>query len=52
MSNQKEFRDIMKLVFERKITPVIDKIFPLDEIRKAEAYLDEGKQFGKVLIEI
>jgi NADPH:quinone reductase-like Zn-dependent oxidoreductase len=52
MSNQKEFRDIMKLVFERKITPVIDRIFPLDEIRKAEVYLDEGKQFGKVLIEI
>jgi NADPH:quinone reductase-like Zn-dependent oxidoreductase len=52
MSNQKEFRDVMKLVFEGKINPVIDKTFVLEDIREAEKYLDKGKQFGKILIEI
>lgn len=52
MSNQKEFRDVMKLVFEGKITPVIDKIFPLEQVKEAEGYLNKGGQFGKVLLKI
>ncbi len=42
----------MKLVFEEKINPIIDKIFPLKEAKEAEKYLSKGKQFGKVLLEI
>ncbi|MFW9782956.1 MAG: zinc-binding dehydrogenase [Candidatus Heimdallarchaeota archaeon] len=52
MSNQAEFRDVMNLIFQNKLNPVVDKIFPLNEVRDAEAYLKEGKQFGKVLLEI
>ena len=52
MSNQQEFRDVMKLVFEQKLNPIVDKIFPLEEIIKAEHYLNQGNQFGKVLIKI
>jgi len=52
MSNQGEFRDVMKLVFEEKLKPVVDKIFQMEEIIEAETYLNEGKQFGKVLIQI
>lgn len=52
MSNQQEFRDVMKLVFEQKLNPIVDKIFPLEEIIKAERYLNQGNQFGKVLLKI
>ena len=42
----------MKLVVEKKLNPFIDKVFPLEEALEAEKYLNEGKQFGKVLLEI
>jgi NADPH:quinone reductase-like Zn-dependent oxidoreductase len=52
MSNQGEFREVMNLIFQKKLTPIIDKVFPLNEIRDAERYLREGNQFGKVLLKI
>ena len=52
MSNQGEFRAVMRLVFEGKLNPIIAKIFPFDKVKDAENYLSEGKQFGKVLLEI
>ena len=51
MANQGEFRDVMQLVFERKLNPIIDRIYPLEKVRDAEQYLSEGNQFGKVLID-
>lgn len=50
MSNQKEFRDVMRLVFSGKIDPAMDKVLPLDQARQAEEYLLHGGQFGKVLL--
>ena len=52
MSNQHEFRVVMNLIFKGKIMPVIDRTFPLDQIILAEKYINEGKQFGKVLLKI
>ena len=50
MANQSEFRDVMKLVFNGEISPIIDKIFPLEVIKDAMIYLEKGIQFGKVLL--
>jgi len=50
MSNQAEFRDVMKVVFDGKVSPIIDKIFNIDDILNAELYLTKAKQFGKVII--
>jgi NADPH2:quinone reductase len=50
MSNQQEFRDVMKLVFEGKLKTVIDKEFQLSEAQDAERYLDSGAQFGKIVL--
>ena len=36
----------------KQIRPVIDRVFPLAEIRDALLYLKAGKHFGKVCIEI
>lgn len=52
MGNQGEFRAVMDLVVEGKLNPLIDRIFPLDEVLNAELYLSRGKQFGKVLLEM
>ncbi|MFX1503185.1 MAG: zinc-binding dehydrogenase [Promethearchaeota archaeon] len=52
MSNQREFRAVMRLVFEGKVNPIVDRIFPFDKAKNAENYLREGKQFGKVLLEV
>jgi len=52
MSNQGEFREVMNLIFKNKLNPEIDKVFPLEKVVNAERYLSEGRQFGKVLIEI
>ena len=52
MSNQKEFQEVMNLIFLGKLKPIIDKIFPIENIREAEQYLNNHKQFGKVVLEI
>jgi len=52
MSNQKEFREVIKLVIGGKLKPIIDKVFTLDKAAEAEKYLQEGNQFGKVLLKI
>ncbi|UYP44043.1 Acryloyl-coenzyme A reductase [Candidatus Lokiarchaeum ossiferum] len=51
MSNHHEFSSVMKLVLNGTFTPIIDTIFPIDEIQAAEKYLSEGKHFGKVLVQ-
>lgn len=40
------------LVNARKVTPVIDRRYPLAEIREAISYLEEGHARGKVIITI
>ncbi len=52
MGNQSEFREVMKLVFKKKIHPIIDNKFQLENVVEAEKYLSQSKQFGKVLIRI
>ncbi|MEJ2294059.1 MAG: zinc-binding dehydrogenase [Candidatus Lokiarchaeota archaeon] len=52
MSNQKEFREVMDLIFLNKFRPVIDKIFPLEKITEAEQYLSKHQQFGKIVLRI
>jgi NADPH:quinone reductase-like Zn-dependent oxidoreductase len=52
MSNQLEFRSVMKLIFGGKLKPIIDKVFPFEKVMEAEKYLSEAKQFGKVLLKI
>jgi NADPH:quinone reductase-like Zn-dependent oxidoreductase len=52
MSTHHDFREVMRLVFEGKLKPVIDRTFALSEAREAQAYLESGKQFGKILLAI
>lgn len=50
MSSRKEFEDVMKLVFRRKLRPVVDRTYPLDQARDAQERLAKGEQFGKIVL--
>ncbi len=52
MSPQKDFREVMRLVFAGKLKPVLDKTFPLAEARAAQERLARGEQLGKITLEI
>jgi NADPH:quinone reductase-like Zn-dependent oxidoreductase len=52
MSNQREFREVMRLVFSGKLTPVIDTVMPLEQAQAAHARLEKGEQFGKIVLTI
>lgn len=52
MGNQKDFREVMELILKGKIKPVIDREFPLEQAREAEEYLEQGNQFGKVILNL
>jgi NADPH:quinone reductase-like Zn-dependent oxidoreductase len=40
-------------LFERGLLkPVVDKVFPLEEVQKAHEYLESGKHFGKVVLKV
>ncbi|WP_457559746.1 zinc-binding dehydrogenase [Candidatus Harpocratesius sp.] len=52
MSNHHEFLKVMQLIFERKLIPLIDSIYSLDNVKEAEHFLKIGNHFGKIVIEI
>src|SRR5919202_1519864 len=47
---RREFDDLIRLFKEGKLHAIIDRTFPLAETVEAQRYLEERKQFGKVLV--
>jgi len=52
MASQKEFEDVMKLVLRRKLTPVVDRTYPLEKARDAQQRLAKGEHFGKIVLTV
>ncbi|GAB4019394.1 zinc-binding dehydrogenase [Spirosoma koreense] len=52
MGTQQEFADMIAFVTTKRIVPVIDAVFPLAETQQAMDKLDDGKQFGKIVIDV
>jgi NADPH:quinone reductase-like Zn-dependent oxidoreductase len=52
IGNRDEFRALLHAVRHRQIRPVVDKMFPLDKGLQALAYLDSGRQTGKVVLRV
>lgn len=52
MGSRQELYAMLKLIENYGIHPVVDKTFALDEVQEAMDYLQEGKQFGKIAIQI
>ena len=47
-----QLREISRLVESGVIRPLVDKIFPLEQVRDALAYSESGRATGKVVIQV
>jgi NADPH:quinone reductase-like Zn-dependent oxidoreductase len=45
-----ELHQVLKFVFRKQLKPVIDRVYPLAEIRSAHERLENKEQFGKVIV--
>ncbi|WP_051793084.1 zinc-binding dehydrogenase [Amycolatopsis jejuensis] len=52
MGSAREFHQMVTLVTEHRIRPVVHRTFPLEQGPRALAELAEGDQFGKLVITI
>jgi NADPH:quinone reductase-like Zn-dependent oxidoreductase len=52
MSSRSEFEDVMDLVFKKKLAPVIDVVWPLDDAREGHRRLEAGQGFGKIVFTV
>jgi NADPH:quinone reductase-like Zn-dependent oxidoreductase len=50
MGSHQDFRDVMALVWEGKLKPVVDRVMALSEGKEAFAALERGEQFGKIVL--
>lgn len=51
MGNASEFEAVLKAI-DRGLRPVVDAVYPLDEVQAALSHLDSGEQFGKVVLSV
>ncbi len=52
MGSPKDFAEMLKFIDEKKVVPVIDKVFSLNNTCDAFRRMNESEQFGKIVIEI
>lgn len=50
MGTKSELATVLKLVAAGKLKPIVDRILPLANCSEAHGYLEQGKQFGKVVL--
>jgi NADPH:quinone reductase-like Zn-dependent oxidoreductase len=50
MGSHREFLDVMKCVFRGQLKPVIDRVLPLAEARKAHELIERRAVFGKIVL--
>lgn len=52
MGTHTDFREVMHLVFEGRLRPVIDRSYPLAQAAQAQQRLEAGEQMGKITLAI
>lgn len=52
MGSPADFEAMTRFVTTKGIHPVVSQVFPLDKVSDAFTYLEEGQQFGKVVVTI
>jgi NADPH:quinone reductase-like Zn-dependent oxidoreductase len=50
MGTMGELYAVLKHVFSGKVKPVVDRTFPLKEIRAAHEYMEKSQMFGKIVL--
>jgi len=52
VGSRQMLQDLNRLIDVVALRPVVDRVFPFEAAREAFAYLDAGKHFGKVVIQV
>jgi NADPH:quinone reductase-like Zn-dependent oxidoreductase len=52
LGSREEFRQLLSFVHVTELKPIIDRVFQLREAAAAHRYLEDRKQFGKVVLEM
>jgi NADPH:quinone reductase-like Zn-dependent oxidoreductase len=50
MGTMGELHEVLRHIFSGRLKPVVDRVFPLCEIRAAHGYLEKSQMFGKVIV--
>jgi NADPH:quinone reductase-like Zn-dependent oxidoreductase len=50
MGTMSELHEVLGHVFAGRLKPVVDRVFPLSEIRAAHEYLEKSQMFGKIVV--
>jgi NADPH:quinone reductase-like Zn-dependent oxidoreductase len=50
LGSRDEFCELISFINATQIKPIIDSVFPLKDAASAQRYVEEGKQFGKVVL--
>ena len=51
MGGHQDFHDINRLLWSGKLHPIIDRVMPLSDGKKAYEIMEKGEQFGKIVLE-
>lgn len=52
LGSREEFRQLLSFMTLSRIRPIIDSVFPLKEGAAAQRRMEEGKQFGKIVLQV
>jgi NADPH:quinone reductase-like Zn-dependent oxidoreductase len=52
MGTRDEFLSMLEFVEGHKLLPVIDKVFPLEQVKEAFEHMERANQFGKIVLQI
>jgi NADPH:quinone reductase-like Zn-dependent oxidoreductase len=52
MGTRDEFLSMLEFVDGHKLEPVIDKVFPLENVKEAFDHMEQSNQFGKIVLQI
>ncbi len=50
MGTMGELHEVLQHVFSGRLTPVVDRVFPLSETRAAHEYMEKSEMFGKIVL--
>jgi NADPH:quinone reductase-like Zn-dependent oxidoreductase len=52
MGTMGELHDVLSQVFAGRLKPVVDRVFPLAEIRAAHEHMEKSQMFGKIVLRL
>jgi NADPH:quinone reductase-like Zn-dependent oxidoreductase len=50
MGTMGELHEVLGHIFAGRLKPVLDRAFPLSELRAAHEYLEKSQMFGKIVV--